>query len=133
MGKKEKTLDHLTTRRLSIFIGDWKTFLEYPVTGVPIGTSKEYREGTERQYSHVELSRVLAEHGIFGLIGFLALFIPLFRRKRNSNSIKYLMLGLWSLGMATTFHAATRTVIPLVFLLIPFIQIIIIRNKQIPA
>lgn len=128
-GSKEKTLDHLTTGRISIFLGDWQTFLEHPVIGVPVGVSNEYREGTETQHSHVELSRILAEHGIMGFIGFLSLFIPVFRTKRNAGSIRYLMLGLWCLGMATTFHAATRTVVPLVFLLIPFMQIRAFRNK----
>lgn len=122
VGSKEKTLDTYTTGRVSIFIGDWETFLENSVIGVEIGESQRYRKDSEKQHSHVELSRVLAEHGILGLMGIMGLILKQINRFRQSDKIssnnRFLMLAIWSVGFVTTFHGATRTIIPLIFMLI---------------
>ena len=121
VGSKEKTLDTYTTGRVSIFTGDWKTFLENSVIGVEIGESQHYRKDSELQQSHVELSRVLAEHGILGLLGIIGLIrkqINSFRQSDKISSNRFLMLAIWSVGFVTTFHGATRTIIPLIFMLI---------------
>ncbi len=117
VGSKEKTLDTYTTGRVSIFLGDWETFKNDWLFGVEIGESQHYREETEFQHSHVELSRVLAEHGILGLLGFLT-FIRSANssfRKNAESKMKYLMLALWVIAFATTFHGATRTILPFIF------------------
>jgi hypothetical protein len=125
VGSKEKTLDTYTTGRVSIFLGDWETFKNNWLFGVEIGESQHYREETELQHSHVELSRVLAEHGILGLMGFLT-FI---RSAKNSfryntdSGIKYLMLALWFIAFATTLHGATRTILPLIFFSLPLVKL----------
>ena len=117
VGSKEKNLNTYTTGRVSIFLGDWETFKNNWLFGVEIGESQHYREETELQHSHVELSRVLAEHGILGLLGFLTFIRSAsssFSQNRDSK-IKYLILSLWVLAFATTFHGATRTILPFIF------------------
>jgi hypothetical protein len=125
VGSKEKTLDTYTTGRLSIFLGDWETFKNNWLFGVEVGESQHYREETKFQHSHVELSRVLAEHGILGLLGFLT-FIrsanSIFKQNAESK-MKYLMLALWVLAFATTFHGATRTILPFIFFNIAIIKL----------
>ncbi len=116
-GSKEKNLDTYTTGRVSIFLGDLETFKNNWLFGVQIAESQHYREETELQHSHVELSRVLAEHGILGLLGFLTFIrsaIISFRQIADSK-MKYLILALWVLAFVTTFHAATRTILPFLF------------------
>lgn len=117
VGNKEKTLDTYTTGRVSIFLGDWETFKNNWLFGVEIGESQHYREETEFQHSHVELSRVLAEHGILGFLGFLAVIFSAIKsfKQKSDNRIKYLMFSLWVIAFATTFHGATRTILPFIF------------------
>ncbi len=127
MGSKEKTLDTYTTGRVSIFLGDWETFLKYPVLGVEVGESRRYREKSENQLSHVELSRVLAEHGIVGLLGFLYLVqqaIKRFRLNSHEKRIKYFQLAVWLIGFLTTFHGATRTIVPFIGIVLGYITIV---------
>ena len=64
-----------TTNRAEIIWSDVDIFLANPLFGVGVGISNEYRE----QYigfsamSHTEFSRMIAEHGAFGLIAILTL------------------------------------------------------------
>jgi hypothetical protein len=127
VGSKEKTLDTYTTGRVSIFLGDWETFKNNWLFGVETGQSQHYREETELQQSHVELSRVLSEHGLIGLIAFIILVqngFHRFKKSAESKQMKYLMFAIWTIGFATTWHGATRTILPFVFMSIPLVTIL---------
>jgi hypothetical protein len=127
VGSKEKTLDTYTTGRVSIFWGDWETFKNNWLFGVEIGQSRNYRKETELQQSHVELSRILAEHGLFGLLAIVAFIkngINIFKNKLESKQIKYLMFALWCIGFITTWHGATRTIVPFIFMSISLVRIV---------
>jgi hypothetical protein len=127
VGSKEKTLDTYTTGRVSIFLGDWETFKNNWLLGVEIGESRKYREETELQQSHVELSRVLAEHGIVGLITFLILVlngVNRFKNRLESKQTKYFMFAIWTVGFVTTWHGATRTILPFILMSIPLFPIL---------
>ncbi len=126
-GSKEKTLDSYTTGRFSIFSGDLETFKNSWLFGVEIGESQLYRKDTQNQLSHVELSRVVAEHGLIGAIAFCILLLNILYRFYNcsgSKQTKYLLLAIWILGFATTFHGATRTILPFIFMSIPMLTIL---------
>ncbi len=126
VGSKEKTLDTYTTGRASIFIGDWETFKTNWLFGVEIGESRHYREDSELQLSHVELSRVLAEHGLVGAIAFFVLIINglnRFKKSSISKETKYLLFAIWIIGFFTTWHGATRTILPFIFMSIPMFAI----------
>ena len=59
----------------------------------------------------MEMSRLLAEHGVLGLIYFImlcSLFFLIWRRNTNP-LVKSILMGLFLLGLYTTFHAAIRT------------------------
>lgn len=108
-GKKEKDLNTITTNRFSIFEGDFELF-EDNFFGVGAGASRYLRESDNGTLSHVELSRLAAEHGFLGLV-FFAVFtcIPIFHfRRSNKSQVKGLMIALYFIAWYTTFHAATR-------------------------
>ena len=117
VGSKEKNINTLTTNRYNIMLGDLNTFVNHPILGVETGRSREYRKDSKFQYSHVEFSRLLAEHGWVGLIVTIIWFGDLFRIKGG------ILKSLYVVGFLTTLHGATRTALPLVLMLISMVQI----------
>lgn len=110
-GSKEKDLNALTSNRFNIFKEDLELWQEYPLTGVGVGASKYLRNATEGVVAHVELSRVLSEHGVLGFIYFLMLILVYFVYVNTTRQpvFKAIMTSLFVIGLYTTFHAATRT------------------------
>ena len=132
-GTKEKDIDVLTSNRASIFLGDVELFFQNPLLGVGAGASRYIRPKETGTIAHVELSRLLAEHGMLGLIYFVLLLYPgvkLYKKMRytvNGN----LKFALYMIALGSTFHAATRTfVTPLLFGL-SFVEILPASNEQI--
>jgi len=117
-GRKEKTLNVLTANRLQIFIDDLELWKENPAFGVGVGASRHLRDDTKGYLSHIEISRLLSEHGILGLIYttiLLVLGVKLFKRNRHSQYVA-IMSALYLIALFTTFHAAMRTYVsPLLF------------------
>lgn len=109
-GKSDKDLNSITSNRANIFEGDLDLFFENNL-GVGAGASQYLRNVENGVSSHVELSRLLAEHGYLGfLFFFLLILIPLYHF-RNRNSIHFnkgVLVSLYFLALYTTFHAATR-------------------------
>ena len=117
VGSKEKNINTLTTNRYNIMMGDIYTFVNNPLLGVETGRSLEYREDTQNQKTHVEFSRLLAEHGLIGLLVTFIWFGDLFKISGG------LLKSLYVVGFLTTLHGATRTVLPLVLMLISMVKI----------
>ncbi len=117
VGTKQKNINTLTTERYSIMINDLITFKKNILLGVETGKSMNYRVNGEYQLSHVEFSRLLAEHGLVGLFVLIFWVIDLFTVQRG------LLKALFLVGFLTTFHGATRTILPLIFMLISTVQI----------
>jgi hypothetical protein len=109
----EKDLKKITSGRSMIFEEDLKLWSKFPIFGCGVGVSRHIRGGSEDQLisSHVELSRLLAEHGVLGLIYFIALLsigIQLWKKSRiDKETTIYFILFL--IGFLTTFHSAMRT------------------------
>jgi hypothetical protein len=111
-GAREKDLNHYSSHRLAIATGDFLLFMESPLFGVGPGMSKELRDSEfTNQGSHVEFSRLAAEHGIGGVIVCLLLIIaPIIKFTRlKSPMIKGLFAAFILLSVLTSFHAAMRT------------------------
>ncbi len=124
-GTKEITADHYVTGRLGIFEKDidlWKNNL---FTGVGCGSSKSLREQGSNVAAHVELSRLLAEHGLAGLLySFLFFSLPYDSYKLNKQSnYKVIMLVLLLIAILTTFHAAMRTFVTPLFMILGVMKI----------
>ena len=90
-----------------------KMFLDNPITGVGVGVNKQFREeltGIEAA-SHNEISRMLAEHGILGVINLLILLLtPMFLFLNNKNNI--FLFSFYIFWLLTINHAAMRIAAP---------------------
>lgn len=105
--------DDITTGRVELIETELTAFYRHPITGIGVGKGKEYREeqlgiGIA---SHNELSRLLAEHGILGLIALcILIFVPLtfwFKFKNN-----YYFLAFVAFWFMTINHSAMRIALP---------------------
>ncbi|MBL4663150.1 MAG: O-antigen ligase family protein [Flavobacteriaceae bacterium] len=103
----------LTTGRAELFNSELDAFYKFPLTGIGVGKIKEYRlEQTGRESaSHNEVSRILSEHGLFGLMALVVLlFTPLIIRIKNrSNLFLFSFVAFWFL---TINHSSMRLVAP---------------------
>jgi len=110
-GTKEKDLNLITSGRLDIFIGDLEIWAEHPITGVGVAASRYLRDRMTGVVAHVELSRLFAEHGLFGLAYFILLSYYGVKVVRSSPNpaISGLLFALFAVGLFTSFHAAMRT------------------------
>lgn len=110
-GTKQKSLNTITSGRLDIFTGDIDLWIDHPILGVGVGASKYAREKMTGVVAHVELSRLLAEHGLFGIFYFLIL-LNYGRKLPGSHpnpAISGIVTALFVVGVFTSFHAAMRT------------------------
>lgn len=99
--------------RETLIASELQMFVENPVFGVGVGRNKEIRKeetGIEAA-SHNEITRMVAEHGTFGLIDLMILlFTPLIVFVNNRQNIFALsFLAFWLL---TINHAAMRMAAP---------------------
>jgi hypothetical protein len=103
----------VSTGRSDLISFELEEFFKNPVIGVGVGKIKELRQKSEgiEAASHNEMSRILSEHGLFGLIALLILLLtPLFFRMRNKSNIFFYSCYLfWFL---TINHSAMRIAAP---------------------
>lgn len=130
----EKDLKKITSGRSMIFEEDLKLWSQYPIFGCGVGVSRYVRGGTEEKKvsSHVEFSRLLAEHGISGLIYFVALInlgIKLWKISRIDKT-RSLFFILFLIGFLTTFHAAMRTFVTPLLISLSVIGIQNVKKKN---
>jgi hypothetical protein len=109
----EKDLKKITSGRSVIFQEDLKLWYKYPFFGCGVGVSRYLRGGSEEGVvaSHLELSRLLAEHGVFGLVFFIYLVnigIKLWRNIKIE-SWRLILFLLYLIALLTSFHSAMRT------------------------
>ncbi len=105
--------EDVSTGRSILINSELEAFYANPVTGVGVGKIKEYRKeqlGISAA-SHNEISRLLSEHGIAGILALSILLIyPLiYRFKNKRNYLFYSVLGFWFL---TINHSSMRIAAP---------------------
>ncbi|WP_303317396.1 O-antigen ligase family protein [Flavivirga abyssicola] len=103
----------ISTGRTDLVFFELAEFFNNPILGVGVGKIKELRkqkEGVEAA-SHNEISRILSEHGLIGLVAFLILLMtPLsLRFKNKSNIFFYSCYIFWFL---TINHSSMRIAAP---------------------
>lgn len=103
----------ITTGRADIISEEVTAFLEDPFLGVGVGMGKFFRieETGEGGATHNEVARMLAEHGLLGILALLILFlIPLgFLLSKNRNLLMLPFVAFWFL---TINHSAMRVALP---------------------
>jgi len=105
------------TGRAQIYKIDLEIFIDHIFTGVGPGQANELREkyGYGKKVSaHTEYSRMLAEHGLLGLLSFLILIAVLISQltKPCSPSNKFIKIIFGLLAFLTMGHSAMRIAMP---------------------
>ena len=108
-----KLKEDITTGRVELVATELQAFINHPVIGIGVGKGKEYREenmGVEIA-SHNEISRMLSEHGLLGLVAILILILVpiIFWTKFKNNYYFLAFLAFWFL---TINHSAMRIALP---------------------
>lgn len=131
-GSKVKSLNTVTTGRFEIFEGDIGLWSEHFFLGVGAGASRFLRETMTGTLAHVELSRLLAEHGLLGLIFFLILCRLGFQLfKSNPNPlIRGILMAFFVVAIYTTFHAAMRTFVTPALIGLSLLKVTHIEKKK---
>jgi O-antigen ligase len=127
-GKQIEDIDKFTSGRTLIVNLDWQIFLNNPVLGVGVGMGKFYRTNFGFNVfvaAHNEFSRLLAEHGLFGLIALVILIVAPLLRFFESTLIVERVLIIASVGFCFAFmtHSATRIAAPCFFYGMAFIKL----------
>jgi len=116
-GKQIEDIDKLTSGRTMITYLDWQIFIDNPMYGAGVGMSKsaraKYGLGVEAA-AHNEFSRVLAEHGLFGVVALLILIVIPIQRFFNCRKTLERILMISFIGFCFVFmtHSATRLAAP---------------------
>lgn len=99
--------------REEIMDTEFKLFLDNPILGVGAGMGKELRKEVFNleAASHNEITRMLSEHGLFGIFGLLILFVTPFVLYINNKQHLY-FLSFYVFWLLTINHAAMRTAAP---------------------
>jgi O-antigen ligase len=109
------TKSDITTGRATLFASEMAAFLDHPFFGIGVGGGKFYRmEELEIQAaSHNEMSRLIAEHGLIGIVAlFLLIMVPirhLFKQPYLARAFLASFLIFWFL---TINHSAMRIAFP---------------------
>lgn len=103
----------VTTGRVDLIDKELEGFIKNPFLGLGANGSKKIRAdgGKQQIASHNEISRLLSEHGIFGVFILLILIVtPLaYRAQNRRNILFYPFLIFW---FATINHSAMRIAAP---------------------
>ncbi len=118
----------VSTGRVELFYNELQGFVENPFLGIGASNTKYNREEGVSVVTHNEISRLLSEHGIMGiLIIIILIFTPLSYRSINrKNLFFYAFLSFW---FATINHSAIRLAAPAFFYSLALLNI---KNEKRP-
>ncbi|WP_264535021.1 O-antigen ligase family protein [Flavobacterium sp. N1736] len=99
--------------REEIMDTELKLFMDNPILGIGAGMGKELRKElfSLDAASHNEITRMLSEHGLFGILGLLILLITPFVLYLNNWQHLY-FFSFYLFWLLTINHAAMRTAAP---------------------
>ena len=105
--------DDVTTGRGMLFLAEFDEFIANPFLGVGVGRVKDLRfqKTGIHAASHNEMSRIIAEHGLLGILAFsILLFVPLLFRLGNRSNV--LFFSFYLFWLLTINHSAMRIAAP---------------------
>ncbi|MBD0823886.1 O-antigen ligase family protein [Aestuariibaculum marinum] len=105
--------EDITTGRVYLFQQEIAEFFENPFLGVGVGRIKDIRfqETGIQAASHNEMSRIVAEHGLLGILAFLILlFTPLLLRLVDRSNV--LFFSFYFFWFLTINHSSMRIAAP---------------------
>jgi len=101
--------------RLNIATQDLKAFEAHPILGNGPEGSHQFRAKNFNTdlAAHTEFTRLLGDHGLFGLVALLILVCsPYYYYNRRKGDNKIILIGFIAISFLTMFHAAMRLAIP---------------------
>ena len=121
------------TGRERLIESEFNMFLDNPVFGIGVGKNKEYRLETTGvdAASHNEITRMLAEHGMFGLFGLIILLVtPMALYLNNKQNIfVFSFVVFWIL---TINHAAMRLAAPAFIYALSLLKVQFVDETTVP-
>ncbi|MGV8947135.1 MAG: O-antigen ligase family protein [Lutibacter sp.] len=105
----------VTTGRGTLFMSEIDAFLDHPFFGIGVGGSKFYRmEELEIQAaSHNEMSRLVAEHGLIGIVAlFILMVVPIRLMFKQSYLARAFLASFLIFWFLTINHSAMRIAFP---------------------
>ncbi|WP_300569527.1 O-antigen ligase family protein [Flavobacterium sp.] len=131
--------DALGREKVSKFSGreelaavELEMFMDNPIAGVGVGKNKEYREQLTgiSAASHNEITRMLAEHGILGIVCLLILIItPLLLYFDNRQHI--FLLSFYFFWFLTINHASMRVAAPAFIYSLALLKVILVEKPAV--
>lgn len=107
-------------------------FLNNPITGIGVGKSKESRIellGLQTA-SHSEITRMLSEHGLLGVIDLIILFVMPFFVYFASEKNNIFLLSFFLFWLLTINHAAMRIAAPAFIYSLSLLRIDFTNSKE---
>jgi O-antigen ligase len=104
-----------TAGRIKLFTAQLEGFSDAPLFGIGVGNGKyrRFERGDKLGTSHNEVTRLIEEHGVIGLIILLLLFIvPLSHLFRVNNMRRSLLVAFFLFWFLTINHSAMRIAFP---------------------
>lgn len=104
----------ITSGRLILVQNEVQLFLDNPVFGVGPGMVKSLSfKGNVHANTHSEFTRLIAEHGIFGVLALLIMILsPIYFIQKLDAHFRPMLFGLLVLVLFTMFHSAMRLASP---------------------
>lgn len=122
----------ISDTRVIIAQSELMTFNENIFFGAGVGGSQKFRLEYfgMRELSHNEITRLLGDHGLLGLMYLLILFILIILKFLNSEKILGINnVSLFFLAILTLLHSSTRLSFSCFILSLSFVTIINLNNK----
>ena len=112
--------------RQDLALEEIELFKENPLTGIGAGEIKEIRKLKSGTLTHSEITRLLAEHGLFGFLSIILLIVfPLQNYIKNRRN--YYLLCFFAFWLLTVNHSGMRTVAPA---FIYALSILALKNEE---
>lgn len=125
--------DKLVMAELEIFQKNWVLGVGPGMAGKARGDA--IRDGKVQVANHTEFSRMLAEHGLYGLLALLIMIsfpINKLRKSKNLNN-SFIIVLFVSLSLLTLAHNAHRLALPSFLYGLAFVNIVKDRKKSDPV
>jgi len=116
--EKGEIKQNITTGRAELFEQELEAFFENPIVGIGVGSAKYFRldESGKVAATHSEVSRLLSEHGMVGLIIIgLLLLVPTMHFWKQSYKSKAFLAAFLLIWFLTINHSAMRVALPAFF------------------
>jgi len=106
----------ISSGRGDILNAQLNSFYDSPFFGIGVGSGKYKRIASGKKItaaSHNEVSRLIEEHGIFGVLSLcLLIVIPLIHIYKHTNYQRAYLLSFYALWFLTINHSAMRIALP---------------------